>query len=375
MTTDSDYDYDIAVIGAGAAGLSVAYFLSDHARVAVLEAESAPAYHSSGRSAAMYIEGYENTVVSKLTQLGQKFFFTPPEGFSDTPLVMPCGGLTVAGPGEAEQLQNYLQTWQPLCPELVEISPSQSRDIVPILRSDWVTAAAYDPSWQNIDVHTLLQGYQRGLKNRGGRILTDFAVDRLQATPGGWQIGSGDRQIQAKLVINAAGAWANQVAEHAGIAPLPLTPMRRTAAIIPAPADCQAWPLLHTVRGNLYFKPESPGLMVCPQDETASPAMDAYPHDIDIALAMDEFQRVTEHDVQRVMHSWAGLRTFTPDRYPAVGFDPKNKGFFWLAGQGGFGIQTSPGLGSLAANLILDRSVQPLAGVIEAISVQRFADS
>jgi D-arginine dehydrogenase len=375
MTTNSDYDYDIAVIGAGAAGLSAAYFLSDHASVAVLEAESAPAYHSSGRSAAMYIEGYENHVVRNLTQLGHKFFFSPTEGFSDTPLVTPSGGLTVAGPGEAEQLQKYLQSWQSLCPELVAISPSQAREIVPILRSDWVTAAAYDPSWQDIDVHTLLQGYQRGLKHSGGKLLTDFAVDRLEAMPDGWQIGSGDQQIKTKLVVNAAGAWANQIAEYAGIAPLPLTPMRRTAAIVPAPADCQDWPLLHTVKENLYFKPESPGLMVCPQDETPSPAMDAYPHDIDIALAMEEFQRVADYEVQRVMHSWAGLRTFTPDRYPAVGFDPLNNGFFWLAGQGGFGIQTSPGLGSLAANLILGRSAEGAAGIINAISAARFTNN
>ncbi|XOV84530.1 MAG: NAD(P)/FAD-dependent oxidoreductase [bacterium] len=365
-------DYDIAIIGAGAAGLSIAYFLSAHTRVVVLEAESQPAYHSSGRSAAMYIEGYENQVVRQLTQSGKAFFFTPTPGFSETPLVTQAGGLTVAGPGEVTRLNKYLDTWQPHCPELTLISTTQARDIIPVLNSDWVSAAAYDPSWYNIDVHALLQGYQRGIRQRGSTIITDFRADQILHSADQWHLSCPDKQIKARILVNAAGAWANHIAELAQVKPLPLTPMRRTAAIVPAPPDCTGWPLLHTIRENLYFKPQSPGLMVCPQDETPSEAMDAYAHDIDIAQALDTFSQVTDFEVQKVLHSWAGLRTFTPDRFPAVGFDPEQRNFFWLAGQGGFGIQTSPGLGALAAELVMSPSGSENGPLVEQIRAARF---
>ncbi|MCR9261087.1 MAG: FAD-binding oxidoreductase [Pseudomonadaceae bacterium] len=365
-------DYDIAIIGAGAAGLSVAYFLSEDARVVVLEAESQPAYHSSGRSAAMYIEGYENQVVRHLTQSGKNFFFAPPAEFSDTPLVTQAGGLTVSGPAEAPKLERYLNTWQPHCPELQPISVTQARDIIPILRTTWLSAAAYDPSWHNIDVHALLQGYQRGIRQNGGEVITDFRTDNIERAGKHWHMRCADRQVSAPILINAAGAWANHIAELARIDTLPLTPLRRTAAIVPAPANCRDWPLLHTISENLYFKPESPGLMVCPQDETPSPAMDAYAHEIDIAQALDTFAQVADFDVKTVTHSWAGLRTFTPDRFPVVGFDKQNNGFFWLAGQGGFGIQTSPGLARLAADLVKHESPQDEVNIVQQISVNRF---
>ncbi len=359
--------YDIAIIGAGVAGLSVGYFLAPHARVIVLEREAQPAYHSSGRSAAMYIEGYENPTVQSLTLAGKGFFFTPPENFSEYPLVTPCGGLTVAGPGEAPLLDTYLKRWQQTCPELQEISPSQARDIVPILRPEWLSAATYDPTWHNIDVHELLSGYQRGIRRHGGAIRNQCEVTAIREDTGQWSINHGDDPLTANIIVNTSGAWANHIAALAGLPALPLTPLRRTAAIVPAPADSQTWPLVHTARENLYFKPESPGLMVCPQDETPSEAMDAYPLDLDVALALDHFQQVAEHPVQHVMRSWAGLRTFSPDRHPIVGFAPQTKGFFWLAGQGGFGVQTSPGLGQLAADIILGRRSPD-----ETIDVARF---
>ncbi len=363
--------FDIAVVGAGAAGLSVAYFLAPHARVVVLEREDQPAYHSSGRSAAMYIEGYENGVVQELTTAGREFFFEAPAEFSETPLVTPAGGLTVAGPTEQTALDKYLQTWTPSCPDLHAVSPAECMGIVPILREEWVQGGAFDPSWHNIDVHALLTGYQRGIRAHGGEIRSRFEVTALAWDTGQWSLGGSlggsAEPLTADVVVNASGAWANHTASLAGLTPVPLTPMRRTAAIVPAPDHCAPWPLVHTVRENLYFKPESPGLMVCPQDETPSEAMDAYPLDLDIALAMEEFHKVANHPVEHVMHSWAGLRTFAPDRHPIVGFADGLHGFFWLAGQGGFGIQTSPGLGELAAQIILGH-----ATAHETINVARF---
>lgn len=366
--TSNDTHFDIAVIGAGAAGLSVAYFLAPEARVVVLEREEQPAHHSSGRSAAMFIEGYENRVVQELTSAGKAFFFTPPAGFAEHDLVTPAGGLTVAGPGELGALQSYLDAWGPTCPELTDITPAECRDLIPILREDWVSGGAYDPSWHNIDVHALLMGYQRGIRANGGEIRTRFEVTALTWEAGQWAVHGADQPLTADVVVNASGAWANHTAALAGLSALPLTPLRRTAAIIPAPADSSAWPLVHTTAENLYFKPESPGIMVSPADETPSEAMDAYPLDLDIAVAMEEFHKITDHPVEHILRSWAGLRTFAPDRRPVVGFAHETPGFFWLAGQGGFGIQTSPGLGRLAADIIMGR-----AAANEHIDAARFA--
>jgi D-arginine dehydrogenase len=366
--SNNDTHFDIAVIGAGAAGLSVAYFLAPHARVVVLEREDQPAYHSSGRSAAMYIEGYENPVVQELTSTGREFFFNPPPGFAEFDLVTRAGGLTVAGPGEGDALNKYLNAWQASCPQLVEISAAECRDMVPILSTAWVSGGAFDPSWHNIDVHGLLTGYQRGVREHAGDIRSRWEVTELTWEAGQWNIKGGAGPLTADVVVNASGAWANHTASLAGLPPVPLTPMRRTAAIVPAPEHSEAWPLVHTTSEQLYFKPESPGLMVSPADETPSEAMDAYPLDLDIAIAMEAFHQVTDHPVEHVIRSWAGLRTFAPDRRPVVGFAPQTPGFFWLAGQGGFGIQTSPGLGRLAAEIILGR-----ASANEHINVLRFA--
>ena len=366
--SSNETHFDVAVIGAGAAGLSVAYFLAPHVRLVVLEREDQPAYHSSGRSAAMYIEGYENRDVQALTRAGREFFFSPPAGFSEHDLVTPAGGLTVAGPGQLDALAKYLDAWRPTCPELTAISPAECRDKIPILREEWVSGGAFDPSWHDIDVHGLLTGYQRGIRAHGGEIRSNFEVTKLQWDTGQWSISGGQQPLTADVVVNASGAWANHVASLAGLAPVPLTPMRRTAAIVPAPDHSENWPLLHTTSETLYFKPESPGIMVSPADETPSEAMDAYPLDLDIAVAMEEFHKVVDHPVDHVLRSWAGLRTFAPDRRPVVGFANPAQGFFWLAGQGGFGIQTSPGLGQLAADIILGRAIAN-----ETINVARFA--
>ncbi len=342
--------FDVAVIGAGVAGLSTAFFVAQRgARVVVLEREAQPAYHTSGRSAAMYIEGYENRTVSRLTTEGKDFFFAPPAGFTDTPLLDARGGMTVAGPQEDAPFDRYLKEWQPYCPQLEEVSTARALEICPILNPDWLTRAAWDPTWYAIDTHALIMGFQRGVKAAGGVVATGRSVDELRPAGDQWHATCAEITYAAPVVVNAAGAWAADVASLAGLPALPLTPMRRTAAIVPAPDHARAWPLVHTITGNLYFKPESPGLMVSPQDEIPSPPMDAYPEDLDVAVALERFATITTLPVERVLRTWAGLRTFAPDRLPAFGFDPRAAGFFWAAGQGGFGMQTAPGLGRLAA--------------------------
>ena len=345
--------YDIAVIGAGVAGLSAAYFLSAGAHVVVLERESQPAYHSSGRSAALYIEGYENPVVAGLTGASGAFFREPPVDLSQAPLLHPRGGLTVAGPGEVDALNRYLERWQPFCKRLRPVDREEILDLCPILRRSWLTGGGYDPDWQAIDTHELMSLYARGIRHNGSDVRTSAEVTDLKHQSGKWLVSSATESYSADLVVNASGAWANQLASLAELEALPLSPLRRTAAIIPAPEQVRHWPVVHTISGNLYFKPESPGLMVSPQDETPSPPMDAYAEELDVAIALDRLGEIADLEVRQIAHQWAGLRTFAPDRFPVLGRDPRAAGFFWLAGQGGFGVQTSPELGRLTAAAIL----------------------
>lgn len=354
--TDSNkpqIECDIAVIGAGVAGMGAAYFLSQDANVVVLEQEDQPAYHSSGRSAALYIEGYENPVVAGLTAASGDFFRQPPAALTASPLLHDRGGLTVARPGEAAQLDKYLNKWSPFCARMVRVEADECLGLCPALRPDQVLAGAYDPSYMGIDTHELMQCYQRGLKANGGRLLTRNAVTAIARQGNDWLLTTPQQQVRSKWIVNAAGAWANQIGLLAGLPKLALQPLRRTAVLVSAPDHVAAWPIVHTLAANLYFKPESPGLMISPQDETPSEPMDAYPEDLDIAIALDTFAKLVDFPVKHVQHGWAGLRTFAPDRYPVVGADPAAENFFWLAGQGGFGVQTSPGLGAITADAIL----------------------
>ncbi len=362
-------DFDVIVIGGGVAGLAAACFLSSRKRVLLLERESQPAYHSSGRSAALYIEGYENPVVSALTLAGREFFFSPAAEFTDVPLLKARGGLTIAERGDEQRMAQFLRRWQPLCPRLCEIEVADAQSMVSILRSEQMAAACFDPDWYSIDVHALLMGYRRTLLNSGGEIRCNTDVRALAQNHGRWQVDTGTR-CTAEVVINAAGAWASSIGRLAGLGDIPLQPLRRTAVLIPTSAASGAWPVTHTLREDLYFKPEGNGLMLCPEDETPSEACDAQPDELDVARVIENFNRLTTQGVDRLLHRWAGLRTFVPDRRPVLGFDPRSEGFFWLAGLGGFGVQTSPAIGQLVADAVVSQvTIDP------AISVGRFVGS
>jgi D-arginine dehydrogenase len=344
---------DIIVIGGGIAGVSVACELAaEPLSVLLLEAEDQLAYHSTGRSAAMFILNYGPPSVRALTAAGRAFFERPPAGFAAHPLVEPRGILTVADVGQEAEIAALVAEGE----GAEAISPEAALAKVPLLRPERLVAAAYEAEAREIDVHGLHAGYVKGLRARGGHIVTGARVLALQQRGEVWVADTSAGIFGAPVVVNAAGAWADEIASTAGLGPLGLVPKRRTAIIVDGPGeicDSSAWPVVADIDHRWYFKPEAGGrLMVSPADETPMPPCDVRPDELDIAVTVERFERVVDLPVRRVAHSWAGLRTFAPDGLLVVGWDPRAEGFFWLAGQGGYGIQTAPAAARLAAALI-----------------------
>ncbi len=343
----------VVIVGGGMAGMSCAAELAPHCDVTVLEAEDAPGYHSSGRSAASYIEPYINATIHALTTASRAFFERPPAGFADAPLVASRADLMIATAANASLIDVYLERWRALCPGLVEISAAEALRRVPILRHEAVARAVSDPNVLDIDVHGLLNGFRRVLKAHGGVLATRSRVESLARVDGGWRVGMAGESLHCDVVVDAAGAWGDHVAGLAGVAAVGLVPKRRTALLLRcAHPDVPRWPIVHEVESEFYFKPDAGRLLLSPVDQTPSPPCDAQPDELDIAIAVERFEAATTLVVERIEHRWAGLRSFVADSVPVVGFDDAAPGFFWLVGQGGFGIQTAPAMSRLAAALI-----------------------
>jgi D-arginine dehydrogenase len=359
---------DVVVIGAGIAGASIAYELAAHRRVILLERETHPGYHTTGRSAAMYAPSYGNPVVRALTRASRAFYDAPPTGFTDVPLLIARGMLFIGAAERTEEARQMLAE-----PELARILQALTVDEViawiPIMRRAACVYALLDETSKDIDANALHMGYLRALKARGGATLIDAGVRALERDAGTWRIDTGTKELRAPVVVNAGGAWVDEIAQMAGLAPVGMRPLRRTALIVDAPAgiDVTRWPATIEIAETFYFKPDAGRLLLCPADETPSPPCDAQPEELDVALAVDHFERATTQSVKRVIRKWAGLRTFAPDRSPVVGFDPRAPGFFWMAGQGGYGLQMGPALARAAASLLLER---PLPADIEAEGVE-----
>ncbi len=358
---------DILVIGAGIAGASAAYELAAERRVIVLEQEAQAGFHSTGRSAALFSETYGNATVRALSRESRPFLTAPPDGFGETPLLTPRGAMFVAGEAERPHLDALAADAEPGA--LVPLSGDEVRSRVPVLRPEASAAGLYEAGAMDIDVATLHQGYLAGLRRRGGRLVTDAGVTALRREAGVWTAATRAGDFAAPIVVNAAGAWADTVAALAGLAPLGLAPKRRTVALIPGPdTDFAAWPLVIEAGERFYFKPDAGRLLISPADETDTPPTDAQPEDLDVAIAVDRIERATTLSIRRITHRWAGLRTFAPDRTPVCGFDPAAEGFFWLAGQGGYGIQTAAALAKRTARLVggapatdeIDRALSPV---------------
>ena len=361
---------DFLIVGAGIAGATAGYHLAAHGRAVVLEMESQPGYHTTGRSAALYSEWYGNHVINALTTGSKPFYLDPPDGFSEHPLLT-ARGVLVFGRDDQRAALDQAEAEGHHLGRIRRLSTGEAQKLCPVLRADYVAGAVFEPDAMDIDVSALHQGFLRGLRAEGGSIRTDARLTSLCHDGAQWRAETTAGEFAAPVVVNAAGAWADQVAEMAGIKAVGLVPKRRTAILFEPPADLETapWPAAIDVDEQFYFKPDAGLLLGSPADETPQPPADVQPEELDIAIAVDRIERATTLKIRRIRHRWAGLRTFAADQTPVAGFDAGAPGFFWFAGQGGYGIQTAPAMGRLAAALITGAGVPPdLAelGLIEA---------
>jgi D-arginine dehydrogenase len=357
-------EFDVIVLGAGMAGASVAAELAPHRRLLLLETEDQPGRHTTGRSAAMFLESYGNAAVCALTRASRAFLEHPPTGFADVPLMTPRAAMFVADSEGLPRLEAALAATS----ALRQLAPEEARARVPILRPERVAGAALDEAGADLDVAAIHQGYLRAMRRAGGQLATGARETAIVREVGRWVVRSRAGEFSAPVLVNATGAWADAVARSVGVAPVGLQPMRRSAMLLPVAEglDIRHWPLTCDIDETVYFKPDAGQLLLSPANEDPMAPCDVAPEEIDIALAVDRFERLTSMAVQRVGRRWAGLRSFVADRSPVAGFDARAEGFFWLAGQGGYGIQMAPALARAAAALLLG---QPLPADIAAQGV------
>ena len=365
------HPFDAIVIGAGIAGASAAAHLARDRRVALIEAEDVAGYHSTGRSAAIWILNYGPPDVRTLTGLSRAFFESPPAGFAGTPILARRPVLFLAPSHQQARLGQMLAEGT----GMREVSIRDAHAMLPPLRPGYAVRAAIEGDAFDMDVATLHQGFLRQVRGNGVLALRS-RTGRIERQDGHWHVHvAGGDVFTAPVVVNAAGAWGDEVARQAGAAPLGLVPKRRTAAMIdPAPWQPADWPLVQDADHTWYARPEArTRLMVSPADETPLHPHDVAPDELDVATAIARMQEALDIPVQRVEHSWAGLRTFTRDGSLAIGWDADMAGFFWCVGQGGYGIQTSPAAGRLVADVICGRDPGPAGAVLPAVSPRRFA--
>lgn len=334
-------DVDFLVIGGGIAGLSAAARLARHGSVVVCEAESAPGFHASGRSAAFAHFDMDEPIVRALTAASMPHF--------EVPGARPHPALFIAFAGHEAALERLEANYRAWAPGVVRLTAEDAHAMVPVLKTGpgGMIGALLDPDGRKLDAHAMLEGHRRMLREFGSVVALDAPVTALRRNGDRWIVETGSVRYSTRVVVNAAGAWVDQVAALAGIAPIGIQPLRRTVITFYAPKefDVSAWPFTKTVGAGFYIEPEGRGrLLGCPMDEIPADPGDAQPEEEDVALAAWRVEEGTTLQIRRIASKWAGLRSFAPDRRPVAGFDPAAEGFFWLAGQGGFGLQTSPAL-------------------------------
>jgi D-arginine dehydrogenase len=369
---------DIIVIGAGIAGASVAAELArEGAKVVLLEREDQPGYHSTGRSAALYIETYGPEQIRRLTRAGREWFLNPPAGLTEHPLMTPSGVIFAGYEGEDDLIKGAVSDAELTGTKVEVLSPGACIERVPILKRDGLIGGVLDASALAMDASGIHQARLKQMKRHGGSLVCKAEVTGLKHAHGKWTVATSAGDFTAPAVVNAAGAWADVVAGLAGVKKVGLTPKRRTGVIVPLPAGQSpaGWPCVGDIKSTWYFKPEGGKLMVSPADETPVEPQDIQPDEMDVAIAIDRFMQVTTVDVKRPERAWAGLRSFVADKELVVGYAPDAEGFFWLAAQGGYGIQSSAGASMLACALVqrkpMPKALEPFGVRPEAMAPDR----
>ena len=351
--------YDYLVVGAGIAGATAAFGLSRHGRVLLVEMEDQPGYHTTGRSAAFYSETYGNAAIRALTTASRDFFDEPPPGFATAPLLSGRGVLHIGRIDQRQTVEAKAKEVESIVGSVRRLDSRQVADLVPVLRDGYADCGLFEAEAKDIDVGAAHQGFLKHARERGTELVTKAEVVGLRRAKGLWAVETMNGAFEARVVVNAAGAWGDRVASLAGAKPVGLAPMRRTIIIVPSdyPPGLMEWPLVIDIDEQFYFKPESGRILISPCDETPMPPSDVRPDELDVARAIDRVQRASEIRIERISNKWAGLRTFAPDRTPVVGYDDKVENFFWYVGQGGWGIQTSPAMSRLCEALVTGEGV------------------
>lgn len=365
---------DVIVIGAGIAGASIAHALSRQASVVVLEQESQPGYHSTGRSAALYMASYGPPQVRALTTASRAFFDAPPAGFCEHPLLTPRGALLFGHEGSEDALEAHARLVRSVSPNVRKLDAAQALAMVPVLRPEGLAGAVLEEDAADIDVDALLQGFLRGTRANGGQVVCNAQVRALRREVGMWTAETPAGMFRAPLVVNAAGAWADLVGALAGAAQIGLVAKRRSALLFATPegVDGREWPMFMDVDHSFYVKPDAGLLLGSPFNADPVPPHDVQAEELDVAIAIDAIERMTTMTIRRPRHVWAGLRSFVADGELVGGFDRRVPGFFWAAGQGGYGIQTAPAAGELFAALALGLPV-PAAIAAHGVDVAALA--
>ena len=372
-------DFDFAIVGAGIAGVSAAYHLAPQARVVILEREHVAAYHTTGRSAALHSETYGSAEIRAITVASGRFYRKPPAGFTDHPLLTPRGALIAGRAEQQAATQKAAAEYARLVPSVRWLDPVEALRRQPLLKPEAAAGGAIFEEAEDMDVAAIHGGFLKGARAAGAVLRLDAEVTNLERKDGRWTIRLRDGEsVTANTIVNASGAWADVLAGLAGAAPVGLVPKRRTAFTFDAPAglDLTRLPMAIDFDETWYIKPEVGQFLGSPADETPSPPCDAQPEEMDIAIAVERIETATTLSIRRIKNKWAGLRSFVADKNLVVGHDPKVEGFFWLAGQGGYGIQTGEAAGRLAASLALGKGLPAdiaALGVSEAaLSPARF---
>lgn len=390
MTGQDIYDY--VIVGAGMAGVSLAYRIGGAKRVLVIETESQPGYHASGRSAAMFMETYGTDTIRALTRAGRGFFTTPPQGFAEHSLLSERGVLYLVREGQEALKEAFLrENAAAVGHGLREISVEEILERVPCVKADGLLGAVEESHAKDVDVHALLQGFLKGARQSGVAFVFGARIAEVGGEGGSlWRLRlDNGQEVLTRAVVNAAGAWAQQVARQFGAVEIALQPKRRSAFTFApvcagmdgplAASEFERWPAVVGIDESFYFKPDAGQLLGSPANADPVEAHDVVAEELDIAIGIDRITTATTLRIRRPTHVWAGLRSFVPDGDFVIGWDPGVEGFFWLAGQGGYGIQTAPGASILAANLLMRQALDPILveeGVAPAaVSPSRFLDS